>query len=101
MAHQRVTKRKDGTLVIELDAVLRIPIEFEAIRMPLVTDIFLTARERPVLDGILRGMQNKEIAAMLHLSESAIKHHVSSLLKKFLCRSRHDLAVRFAGQKVE
>jgi DNA-binding NarL/FixJ family response regulator len=49
----------------------------------LKTEIFLTHREREVLALVAEGYQNKEIAWRLHLSTSAVKFHVSSLLKKY------------------
>ena len=50
--------------------------------------IDLTRREQQVLDHITQGLTNKEIAANLHVSISAIKHHVSDLLKKIGVRNR-------------
>jgi DNA-binding CsgD family transcriptional regulator len=52
----------------------------------------LTRREEEVLDGILRSLANKEIAAALNLSERTVKFHVSSLLAKFRVRGRMELA---------
>jgi DNA-binding CsgD family transcriptional regulator len=52
----------------------------------------LTRREEEVLDGIMRSLANKEIAAVLNLSERTVKFHVSSLLAKFRVRGRMELA---------
>ena len=57
----------------------------------------LTRREEEVLDGIFRGLANKEIASELNLSERTVKFHVSSLLAKYKVRSRMEL-VREAGR---
>lgn len=57
----------------------------------------LTRREEEVLDGVVRSLANKEIAATLNLSERTVKFHVSSLLSKFRVRGRMEL-VREAAQ---
>lgn len=42
----------------------------------------LTDRERQVLDAMVRGQSNKEIAAELDISEATVKAHVTSILSK-------------------
>lgn len=51
----------------------------------------LTARQAQVLDWILAGQSNREIADMAHLSEGTVKNHVSTLLLLFGVRSRAQL----------
>jgi DNA-binding CsgD family transcriptional regulator len=51
----------------------------------------LTRREEEVLDGVMKSLANKEIAATLNLSERTVKFHVSSLLSKFRVRGRMEL----------
>lgn len=51
----------------------------------------LTRREEEVLEGVMRSLANKEIAANLNLSERTVKFHVSSLLAKFRVRGRMEL----------
>ena len=43
----------------------------------------VSRREQEVLDGVLQGLGNKEIASRLNVSERTVKFHVSSLLAKF------------------
>lgn len=43
----------------------------------------VSRREQEVLDCILQGFTNKEIAAKLNVAERTVKFHVSSLLAKF------------------
>jgi len=43
----------------------------------------VSRREQEVLDCILQGRSNKEIAAKLNVAERTVKFHVSSLLAKF------------------
>jgi DNA-binding CsgD family transcriptional regulator len=43
----------------------------------------ISRREQEVLDGVLHGLGNKEIASKLNVSDRTVKFHVSSLLAKF------------------
>ena len=51
----------------------------------------LTDRERQVLDGIVGGDSNKEIATRLGLSEKTIEFHRSKVMRKMEARSLADL----------
>lgn len=51
----------------------------------------LTGRQAQMLDWILSGLSNRQIADMAHLSEGTVKNHVSSLLLMFGVRSRAQL----------
>lgn len=53
-----------------------------------VPDGWLTGRERDVLNGLLTGKSNKEIAMSYGLSEVTIKHHLKNLRSKLGARNR-------------
>lgn len=53
----------------------------------------LTRRERQVLDLLLQGMSNQEIAGALTVSVAAVKKHVGALFLKFEVDSRLKLAI--------
>lgn len=58
----------------------------------------LSPREREVLQLMARGLQNKEIAAELVISERTVKFHVSSILGKLGAGNRTE-AVTMALQQ--
>lgn len=51
----------------------------------------LTVRQAEVLDWILAGQSNRQIASLADLSEGTVKNHVSTLLLMFNARSRAQL----------
>jgi DNA-binding NarL/FixJ family response regulator len=53
----------------------------------------LTARERDILNAIVRGDSNREIAGSLGLSEKTVKNYVSDILSKLDVRDRTEAAV--------
>ncbi|NKB72430.1 MAG: response regulator [Candidatus Latescibacteria bacterium] len=58
----------------------------------------LTQRENEVLQLLSKGLQNKEIADVLSISERTAKFHVSALLRKLEAGNRTE-AVALAAQK--
>ena len=57
----------------------------------------LTQRERAVLEQLVAGKRNREIADDLSISERTVKFHVSSILKKLGVRNR-TAAVKIAAK---
>nr|MDT0657142.1 response regulator transcription factor [Micromonospora sp. DSM 115978] len=57
----------------------------------------LTPRETETAQLVAAGLSNAEIAAAHHVTESAVKFQVSSLLRKFGCRRRGQLSAAMHG----
>lgn len=53
----------------------------------------LTERELEVLQNIVLGRSNKEIAQHLHISEATVKTHINNLLSKLMVSDRTQAAV--------
>jgi DNA-binding NarL/FixJ family response regulator len=51
----------------------------------------LSQRQSQVLEWLLAGRSNRDIAELMHLSEGTVKNHVSNLLLLFSVRSRTQL----------
>jgi DNA-binding NarL/FixJ family response regulator len=59
--------------------------------MRLAGDRLLTARESQILESVLWGRSNKEIASNLAISERTVKFHVSNILSKTGAERRREL----------
>jgi pimeloyl-ACP methyl ester carboxylesterase/DNA-binding CsgD family transcriptional regulator len=53
----------------------------------------LTPRERAVLEAIAQGLDNKEIAASLGLSEKSVRNHITNVFDKISVRHRYEAIV--------
>jgi DNA-binding CsgD family transcriptional regulator len=56
-----------------------------------VKSFALTNREKEILECVLNGKSNSEIASSLFISENTVKFHVRNILKKTNCKGRNDV----------
>ena len=60
----------------------------------------LTEREREVLTLVCRGMKNKIIADHLFITETTVRHHLTSIFEKLKVNSRLELVVHAFREKL-
>ena len=53
----------------------------------------LTQRERDIAELIAEGLDNREIAQALYLSEGTVRNHISAILQKCGLRNRTQIAI--------
>lgn len=53
----------------------------------------LTGREKEILEGLAKGLSNKEIGDKLFLSEKTVKHYITIILQKLQVRNRVEAAL--------
>jgi DNA-binding NarL/FixJ family response regulator len=83
-----------GDALIAPSVTRRLIAEFTARLDPREALPPVSARERDVLIGVAKGLNNAELANELFIGEATVKSHVSSLLAKLDCRDRVQLVVR-------
>lgn len=57
-----------------------------------------TPRERELMSLIARGLQNKNIAHELNISENTVRAHIGNIMRKYGLRNRTQIAIIFAVQ---
>ncbi|WP_245333540.1 response regulator transcription factor [Bradyrhizobium guangdongense] len=55
-----------------------------------------TPRERELMMLIARGMQNKNIAYELSISENTVRAHIGNIMRKYRLQNRTQIAIVFA-----
>ena len=63
-------------------------------------DLDLSSRQGQILNHVLQGLPNKRIAQLLCLSESTVKEHMTSILRKLKVTSRVEAITRLRGRKL-
>jgi DNA-binding NarL/FixJ family response regulator len=89
----RLSVSLDGTHLIIKIPITRIfeVVAPEAGRTPETISCSFTPRQREVFDLLCEGRCGKEIAENLHVSPSAIKHHISDVLRKVGASSTREI----------
>jgi DNA-binding NarL/FixJ family response regulator len=95
--HSRLTPNVARKLLDEFRRVRRPPRPLEGDRdLPIEA---LTERENEILQLIVEGKGNKEIADGIGLAQGTVKNYVSRILEKLNARSRTELAVKALNRR--
>lgn len=73
------------------ELALRILQEFSLMKKEAGETSPLTAREREILGWVAQGMTNREIGAVLHISDQTVKNHLKNILQKLHLENRVQL----------
>jgi DNA-binding NarL/FixJ family response regulator len=57
----------------------------------------LTARQREIVDAVLEGASNKEIASRLSISEQTVKNQLTTVYEKLGIHNRVQLSMIYRG----
>ncbi len=55
----------------------------------------LTNREKEIMNLVIQGKQNKEIADLLRISHNTVEKHLTSAYKKFDVRNRTEATLHY------
>lgn len=81
-----------GQTVFNTEIIAKLPNLLE-VKDNAYTGVHLSAREHSIISLIASGLNNKEIAQKLFLSEGTIRNYLSNLLEKLELRDRTQLAI--------
>lgn len=90
-----------GDAYIQSDLLTKLVAEFRYLsneNQPVSKEHGLTQRELEIVGYIAQGKSNKDIGAILYISEKTVKNHVSNILKKLGFEDRTQVAI-YAYQK--
>ena len=100
---QAVRVVADGQSLISPSMAVKLIDEFKQMSRPdrdQVSPLRLTERELEVLRLVATGMNNREIARQLFISENTVKNHVRNILEKLHLHSRMEAVVYAVREKL-
>ncbi|MGL4742493.1 MAG: response regulator transcription factor [Sarcina sp.] len=90
--YEAIKSAYNGNIVINHEMAEKI-IQKEDVKNINIDDYNLSKKEINIIDGIARGLTNKEISGELFLSEGTIKNNITNILSKLELRDRTQIAI--------
>lgn len=90
--YEAIKSAYNGNIVINHEMAEKI-IQKEDVKNTNIDDYNLSRKEISIIDGIARGLTNKEISGELFLSEGTIKNNITNILSKLELRDRTQIAI--------
>ena len=100
---QAIRVVNEGQSLISPSMAVKLIDEFKQMSRPdrsAVPGLRLTERELEVLRLVAKGMNNREIAKQLFISENTVKNHVRNLLEKLQLHSRMEAVLYAVREKI-
>ena len=82
-----------GNMVVHPDVASQMILKSPIIKNKDIERYCLSEKEINIIEGIARGLSNKEIAEELFLSEGTIKNNITNILSKLELRDRTQIAI--------
>lgn len=82
-----------GKSIIHPDITAKLLDEFKRLNKSEEELPRLTAREKEVLQCVVKGLSNKEIGEQLYISEKTVKNHITNILRKLDVSDRTQAAI--------
>jgi DNA-binding CsgD family transcriptional regulator len=67
------------------------------LRQELTTKYHCSSREAEVVEHVIKGQTNQEVADKLFVTEKTVKFHLTNIYRKVEVKSRAQLIVKFIG----
>jgi DNA-binding NarL/FixJ family response regulator len=93
--HSRISPAMASKLLTEFQAMTKRADERQQIAPPRLTD-----RELEVLRLVAKGLNNRDIAKNLYISENTVKNHIRNILEKLQLHSRMEAVIYAVREKI-
>ena len=98
---EAINEAQRGGAPMSSEIARQVVAAFQEPAPPGVPDEGLSRREREILEQLLRGFANKDIASQLCISVFTVKNHLRHIYEKLHVRSRTDVMLKFRDTRSE
>ena len=98
---EAINEAQRGGAPMSSEIARQVVAAFQEPSPPGIPDEGLSRREQEILEQLLRGFSNKDIASQLSISVFTVKNHLRHIYEKLHVRSRTDVMLRFRDTRSE